>query len=178
MINEETLVKESIKNNKIAQRTLYEKYANAMYNTCIRMMGNEDEAKDVLQDAFIKAFTNLQSYSFEASFGAWLKRIVVNTCLNQLRKNQQLEYTEEDTHQIAEEVSEDDDLWKIELIQKAMPKLATGYRQILTLYLFEGYNHKEIGQILDIRASISKSQYHRAKKELKNIINTLGHEER
>lgn len=178
MINEKTLVNESIKNNKIAQRTLYEKYAKAMYNTCIRMMGNEDEAKDVLQDAFIKAFTNLQSYGFEASFGSWLKRIVVNTCLNQLRKKQHLEYTEEDTNLIAEEVHDDDDTWRIELIQKAIPKLANGYRQILSLYLFEGYNHKEISEILDIRESTSKSQYHRAKKELKNIVNTLCHEER
>ncbi len=177
MLNEETLISEAIKNNAIAQRTLYERYSKAMFNTCLKMMHNDDEAKDTLQDAFIKAFTKLDSFDHNSTFGAWLKRIVINTCLNQINKNKKMIFVEEEQQTTLDTDYYDSEL-KVELIQKAIPQLADGYRQIISLYLFEGYDHTEISKILNISVSTSKSQYSRAKKKLKNIITDIRHGKR
>ena len=143
-----------------------------MYNICHRIMGNQEVAEDVLQEAFVNAFQNINSYQGKASFGAWLKKIVVNRAISHLRK-QQLEMVELNDHleiKNDEEIDDIDLVMKVETIREAIQKLPNGFRVVFSLYLLEGYDHKEIAEILDISESTSKSQYNRAKKKLKEIL--------
>jgi RNA polymerase sigma-70 factor (ECF subfamily) len=136
------------------------------------MMHNQAEAEDLLQESFAEAFLKLDSFRFESSFGAWLKRIVVNKCINHLKKRRaQLVYTEHIPETDLEEERElDPDDMDVKRIYKAMEKLPDGYRVIFSLYLLEGYDHGEIAQILGISESTSKSQFSRAKQKIKEII--------
>jgi RNA polymerase sigma-70 factor (ECF subfamily) len=156
-----------------AQYQLYSLYSRAMYNICYRMTNQKEEAEDMLQESFTYAFSRLGSFRFESSFGAWLKRIVVNTCINHLKKKRvDLVYTEqhndpapEDEHVDYEEIK-----FRVEGVMKAIGKLPEGYRIVFSLYLLEGYDHKEISDILGIAESTSKSQYLRAKQKIKEIL--------
>lgn len=151
---------------------IYKLYSKAMFNICYRILGEQEVAEDVLQEAFVNAFQNINSYQRKASFGAWLKKIVVNKTISHLRK-QHLEMVELD-HRI--EIKDEDDVDDIDLIMKvdavreAIQKLPNGFRIVFSLYLLEGYDHKEISEILGISESTSKSQYNRAKKKLKEIL--------
>ena len=159
------------KGDRKAQFDLYDKYVNAMYNTCIRMVGNKDDAEDIIQDSFVKAFTRLDSFQFKSSFGAWLKRIVINQTINFLNKKQLpvMEFEKVQEKEIQVESPKVD--FNIEKVKRGIRMLSDGYRQILQLYLLEGYDHQEISEIAGISVSTSKSQYHRAKKKLVSIIN-------
>ncbi len=161
--------------DRLAQFRLYQLYARAMYNVCTRMLGDPDMAADALQEAFISAFQKLDAYEGRASFGAWLKRIVVNRCLSQLnRKTLFEEPLEEATHgQLATEQQPASlDLGEIssQRIHSAIKSLPEGCRVVFSLYQLEGYDHQEISEILDITVSTSKSQYHRAKKLLQEKL--------
>lgn len=159
--------------NRKAQYQLYRLYSRAMYNICYRMMNNQAEAEDLLQDSFAEAFLKLNSFRFESTFGAWLKRIVVNKCINHLKKRRaKLEYRDDlpDTGN-DEEPEVGDEQMKVKMIRDAMSNLPDGYRVIFSLYLIEGYDHSEIAQILGITESTSKSQFLRAKKRIKEILN-------
>lgn len=144
-----------------------------MYNTALRMMGNEEEAEDILQEAFLSAFRNISSYREDASFGSWLKRIVVNKSITLLNKRKLMEEVNENT---AGEYFYEWDLQepyftpKSDEIRAAVRQLPDGFRSVLTLYLFEGYDHGEIAGIMGISESTSKSQYNRAKKRLREIL--------
>ena len=161
-----------------AQLQLYKLYAKAMYNVCMRIVCNEEEAKDVLQEAFVEAFRNLNSFRYESTFGAWLKRIVVNRSLNALRKNRfSLVYQDNlpDDIEVQEDVSGEDTVkYSVEKVHKAMIMLPEGARVVFSLYLMEGYDHTEISQILGISESTSKSQYIRAKQLIGNIVKNLN----
>jgi len=156
-----------------AQYQLYSLYSKAMYSICVRMTNQVEEAEDMLQESFSYAFSKLGSFRFESSFGAWLKRIVVNTCINHLKKRKvDLVYTEQHN-----DPAPDDDYvdyleirFQVEGVMKAMEKLPDGYRVVFSLYLLEGYDHKEISQILGISESTSKSQFLRAKQKIKEIL--------
>lgn len=165
------LISRCKKGDRKAQFELYDLYVNAMYNTCFRMVGNKDDAEDIIQDAFIKAFTKLESFQFKSAFGAWLKRIVINQTINFLNKRQipVIEFEKVQEKEIQVESSKVD--FNIDLVKKGIKMLSEGYRQILQLYLLEGYDHQEISEIAGISVSTSKSQYHRAKKKLVSIIN-------
>lgn len=143
-----------------------------MYNTACRIVGDKIEAEDVLQEAFISAFKNLKNYREEASFGSWLKKIVVNKALNSVQKNKKdlmlAENMEDDLEYVVEEESEP--AYSVNEVKYAINKLPSGFKTVLSLYLFDGYDHKEISEILGISESTSKSQYKRAKDKLKNII--------
>jgi RNA polymerase sigma-70 factor (ECF subfamily) len=144
-----------------------------MFNICLRITGNHAEAEDVLQEAFIKAFRNIDSFEFRSSFGAWLKRIVINTTVNHMNKQKALMINlEEDRMQFSD--LPDTDYQSIELevdnVKKAINKLPNGYRIVLSLYLLEGYDHKEIAKVLGISESTSKTQYIRAKKKLRELL--------
>ncbi len=136
------------------------------------MMNNKAEAEDLLQESFADAFLKLETFRYESAFGAWLKRIVVNKCINHLKKRRaQLIYTEN----IPEVTPEDDrdfrqDDLDVKKIYRAMEKLPEGYRVIFSLYLLEGYDHSEIAQIMGITESTSKSQFSRARQKLKEIL--------
>ena len=143
-----------------------------MYNTALRITGNDSDAEDVLQDAFVSAFQNLSSYREDASFGAWLKRIVINKALNQVqRMKKDLMLADNIKEDVSEyEPEKIEPAYTVEQVKRAMDELPSGFRTVLSLYLFEGYDHKEISEILGITESTSKSQYKRAKDKLKMIV--------
>ena len=156
-----------------AQYQLYSLYNRAMYNICYRMTGQQEEAEDMLQESFSYAFSRLGSFRYESSFGAWLKRIVVNTCINHLKKRKvDLVYTEHhnDPAPDHDPVDYEEIKFRVEQVNRAMEKLPGGYRIVFSLYLLEGYDHKEISEILGISESTSKSQFLRAKKKMKELL--------
>jgi RNA polymerase sigma-70 factor (ECF subfamily) len=165
------LIEECRQGSSKAQFRLYNQYAKAMYNLAYRILNNREDAEDVLQEAFVDCFRNLGTFRFESTFGAWLKKILVNKCINQLKKKKiDLTLCENLPSDIYEE--EDEVVYDTTKIFKGIEMLPDGYRVILTLYLLEGYDHSEIAQILEISESTSKSQYSRAKDKLRNIILT------
>ncbi|MBW1298175.1 sigma-70 family RNA polymerase sigma factor [Aquimarina litoralis] len=145
-----------------------------MYNVSIRILNIKEDAEDIIQDSFVDAFKNLGSFRYESTFGSWLKRIVINKSINHL-KSKKIPVIPLDQHEyhISEEIDESVDIRDIKKIKKGIAKLPNGYKQIIILYLIEGYDHKEISEILGITEATSKSQYHRAKKKLIQIINTF-----
>ena len=152
-----------------AQFSLYNQYKKAMYNLAHRILNNREDAEDILQEAFVDRFRNIGSFRFESTFGAWLKKILLNRCINHLRKKKlDLTLCENLPPVIYEE--EEEVTYDTGKIFKGIEMLPDGYRIILTLYLLEGYDHSEISQILDISESTSKSQYMRAKERLRRIL--------
>lgn len=157
-----------------SQYRLYTLYVAAMYNVAMRMSGNREDAEDIVQDSFVSAFKNLNGFNYESSFGAWLKRIVVNKSINQLKAKQVL-LVPLDNHESYLHIEEprSEETVDIEKVKSGIEDLPVGYKQIITLYLIEGYDHNEISEILGISPSTSKSQYHRAKRRLlENLKNT------
>lgn len=156
-----------------AQFELYQQYSKAMYNICVRIINNLEEAEDILQEAFLSAFKNLHQFNGSSSFGAWLKKIVVNHSINHVKKRR-LELVEMEEGRVADLIEEEEQdidlILNIDRIREAIQLLPDGYRIVFSLYLLEGYDHKEISQILSIGESASKSQYSRAKKKLKEIL--------
>ena len=140
-----------------------------MFNLAYRILNNREDAEDILQEAFVECFRNLDAFRFESTFGAWLKRIVVNRCINHVKKKK-TELTFCETLPAIPVEDEDETVYDTKAIFKGIEMLPDGYRIILTLYLLEGYDHSEISQILGISESTSKSQYSRAKDKLKNIL--------
>ena len=154
-----------------AHYQLYKLYARSMYNIGYRIVQSEEEAEDVLQEAFISAFRNLDLYRGDASFGSWLKRIVVNKAINELKKRKTERFTENENFDVAEEVWADDEFpFSVQQVKNAIERLPDGYRSVLSLYLLEGYDHSEIAEILGITESTSKSQFNRSKKKLREIL--------
>jgi RNA polymerase sigma-70 factor (ECF subfamily) len=157
--------------NARAQRQLYQLYSRAMYNICYRMMNKREEAEDMLQEAFSEAFMQLHSYRFESSFGAWIKRITVNKCINALKKRKaELVPVDNLPEPANQETDEEIPGLSVERVQRAMEELPEGYRVIFSLYLLEGYDHGEISDIMGISEATSKSQYSRAKQRVREII--------
>ena len=172
------LIKQCIRGDSRAQYRLYKLYSKAMYNICMRMLADRHEAEDVLQEAFVNAFRDLKNFEGKSTFGAWLKRIVVNKCISQLRKKK-LEIVEFDSVNFEKP---DADHWdhypanNPEYIHRAIKELPEGSRAIFNLFALEGYKHKEIGEMLDISESTSKTQYLRARSILMNKLNVTVNE--
>ena len=172
------LVERCLAGDRRAQQEIYQRYAKAMFNVTMRIVNNYAEAQDVMQDAFVSAFRHLGTFKAESTFGAWLKRIVVNSAIQHMKKKRldlmpitpKVERgvaTDDDGHH---GWSDDADRYQVEHVRRAVQQLPDGYRTVLTLYLFEGYDHGEIAEIMGITESTSKSQYNRAKAKLKDII--------
>ncbi len=157
------LVERAKQGDQQAMYRLYKMHVQAMYNTCIRIVSNQFDAEDIIQESFLSAFNSLSSFKGEASFGGWLKRIVINKSLNALRKKKET-FAELDNVNIAD-ANHDEDFPEVtpEIIHEAIKSLPDKARVILNLYLLEGYMHREIAEMLDISESTSKSQYQRAK---------------
>lgn len=151
---------------------LYKLYSKAMYNVGYRITGNEEDAEDVLQEAFVSAFRNLESYRGDATFGAWLKRIVVNKSINVLKKRKEYVIAQEVEFDVPVEEPATDYMpeLSVEKVKRCMEMLPDGYRSVLSLYLLEGYDHEEIAGIMGITESTSKSQLNRAKGKLKELL--------
>jgi RNA polymerase sigma factor (sigma-70 family) len=153
-----------------AQFQLYKLYYRPMFSICMRIVNNATEAEDVMQEAFLNAFTKLDTYKGEVSFGAWLKRIVINRSLDYLKK-QKVKFDEinEKTNQLPDYQMEIKEV-NMTVIKDAIQKLPDGYRVVLSLFLIEGYDHEEISEILGISNSNSRTQYLRAKNKLRELL--------
>ncbi|PQJ74186.1 RNA polymerase sigma factor [Polaribacter gangjinensis] len=160
-------------NNAKAQMQLYGLYCKAMFSVALRMVNDTFVAEEVMQKAFIKAFKKIDTYKNEVAFGAWLKRIVINQSMDELKKKNT------DIIPISKEImtiSEEEENWQIEHeitmedVKKAMQQLKDKYRIILTLYLIEGYDHQEIAEILNITENTSRTQLLRGKNALKEAL--------
>ncbi len=166
------LVSRCKQNDRKAQLKLYRQYCDGMFCVAMRFLKNEDDAEDVLQESFIKAFEKIHQFKGEVTFGAWLKRIVVNRCLDFLKAKKEKLVTLEESYM---QISEDDD-WsvsdKISLkeVKDAIEKLPEKYRFVVQLYLMEGYDHEEISGILEITGSACRTRLLRGKGFLKNIL--------
>jgi RNA polymerase sigma factor (sigma-70 family) len=167
------LIKRCLKGDPLAQHQLFHQYVKAMYNTVLRLVDSEFEAQDVVQEGFIRAFQKMDQFRFRSSFGAWLKRIMINCALDRLRKNIP-EFT--DLERVIEEASENEteslSLPSPEVINREILNLPRGCRQVFSLYLLEGYDQKQVADELGISVSTVKTQYRRAKQLLKERLMT------
>lgn len=169
------LVERCKRGDAMGYKELYQRYARAMFNTCLRILNNVTEAEDVLQESFVEAFRNLQRFEYRTSFGGWLKQICINRSINQLNKKKVnwVDMDEIGADRFAEEadIDESDTGLKVEKVKKAIMSLPDGYRTVLSLYLLEGYDHQEIAAILNVAESTTRTQYIRAKQKLVQILN-------
>ncbi|MFT5876665.1 MAG: RNA polymerase sigma factor (sigma-70 family) [Dokdonia sp.] len=159
------LVKACLENNARAQKALFEMYSPKFMGVCLRYAQNQDEANDMLQDGFIKIFQKLKSYSGSGSFGGWMHRTIVNTCLDTLRKNKKFKFSVEIEHAEGQVFTSDTALSDIrtkELMQ-LVQRLPDGYRVVFNMFAIEGYGHKEIAEKLGVTENTSKSQYRKAR---------------
>lgn len=168
------LVERCKQGDSLGYEALYRQYAKAMYNTSLRIVNNTADAEDVLQESFLDAFRSLQEFSYRSTFGAWLKKIVINKSINVLRKRKavlvEMDTVEAQDVAADEQVNEEEIRYKVEEVKKMIGKLPDGYRAVLTLYLLEGYDHEEISQILNISHNTVRTQYVRAKQKLLTFI--------
>ncbi|AEW00803.1 RNA polymerase subunit sigma-24 [Niastella koreensis] len=155
-------------------QTLYRQYSKAMFNTSLRIVNNTADAEDVLQESFLDAFRSLHDFHYRSTFGAWLKKIVINKSINILRKRRNdlvdMENTELQALPEEEGINEEEIKYRVEEVKKMITRLPDGYRTVLSLYLLEGYDHEEISQILNISHNTVRTQYVRAKQKLLSLI--------
>lgn len=169
------LVVECKEGNRKAQYELYRLYSKAMYNVAMRIVNDEDEAADVLQEAFLDAFTRIVDFRQETTFGLWLKHIVVNKSISRLRKKK-LELVNLDN---AAEVPDEDETdeesiqYQVQKVHRGIQLLPDGYRVVLSLYLLDGYDHEEISYILKISENTSRTQFMRAKRKLVELLKNI-----
>ncbi len=158
--------------NHKAQHELYNRYVKAMFNTALRIVRVREEAEDVIQESFLDGFLKIDRFRGESTFGAWLKSIVVNKAIAKLRA-QKMDFEEignEGYYADTEDLDLEENKDTVYKIKKALNALPNGFRLVLSLYLFEGYDHQEIGQILGINEATSRSQYLRGKAKLVEIL--------
>jgi RNA polymerase sigma factor (sigma-70 family) len=177
-IQQDELVERCKQGDPRSYGELYQKYSKAMYNTSLRIVNHTADAEDVLQDSFVDAFAAIDSFGYKSTFGAWLKRIVINKSINALRKRKMDIIDIEKTtalHMPEEEVFDEHALQlKVDEVKKAVKSLPNGYRTVLTLHLFEGYDQEEIAEILQISHATVRTQYMRAKQKLLLLIKQGG----
>ncbi len=159
------------KGNQKSQMRLYDNYCNAMFNVACRYLNDED-AKDAMQEGFLKAFKNIKNYKADFTFGVWLKRIIINQCIDTLRK-QRLEFTEIETEHLE---LIDNNNWKVDnsitkqTIINAIETLSKKYKLVVKLYVLEGYDHEEISQILSIPIKTSRTHLRRGRLKLQELL--------
>ncbi len=171
-MTDEEIVQGCIKKNAIAQKHLYEKFSRKMMGVCLRYCDSREEGEDVLQNGFTSVFENIESFKGTGALEGWIRRIMVNTALTNIRKNKKLkqnieldsvEFMIPSSNYLSESFAAKD-------LLKIIQTLPTGFRTVFNLYAIEGYSHKEIGNMLNISEGTSKSQYSRAKAHLQKII--------
>lgn len=171
-MTDEELVQGCVKKDPRAQKHLYDKFSRKMMGVCMRYSQSTEEAEDVLQNGFISIFLNIESFKGSGSLEGWIRRIIVNTALTNIRKNKKLQQNIElesvefmlpSTNEVSETSGAKD-------LLKVIQTLPTGFRTVFNLYAIEGYSHKEIGDLLGISEGTSKSQYSRAKAHLQKMI--------
>lgn len=168
------LIADCKKGDQKAQLEIYKLYYKAMYNSALRILKNQADAEDVMQDSFLDAFTRIQLYREEGSFGGWLKRIVINNAMDLIRKQKPTDEIDESYILLTDEQEDciENDC-RLEDIKEAMKIINNEYRTILSLYLFEGYDHEEIASIQNISYGLSRTRYSRARQSLLKAIRQL-----
>jgi RNA polymerase sigma-70 factor (ECF subfamily) len=175
-VYKDDLVARCKQGDALSYEMLYHKYAVAMFNTTLRILNNRNDAEDVLQESFVSAF-QLDRFDYSSTFGAWLKRIVINKSIDMLRKRRMtiIDIEESSVYEVPEDQTDDDSIeLKVEEIKKAVTLLPNGYRTVLSLHLFEGYDYDEIGEIMQIAPSTVRTQYHRARQKLLHTLKKGG----
>ena len=161
-------------NNRKSQLQIYNLYYKAMFNTAFRIVKHSAEAEDVMQEAFLTGFQKIADYKGEASFGAWLKRIVINRAIDQLKKQKESVSLEESGIEPMTEESNENYLevlsYKTDQIRKGIEQLGEDDRMIMSLFLLEGYDHDEISQFMQISNNASRTRFSRAKHHLRDWL--------
>ncbi|MNE12588.1 ECF RNA polymerase sigma factor SigR [compost metagenome] len=170
-----TLVNECAKGNSKAQRALFDKFAPKMLAVCQRYLRNNQEAEDVLQDGFVKVFQKIVDFKMEGSLEGWIRRIIVNTALDTIRKNKKL-LDDVQVEEVQYKVSFTDhqfDGMDLAQLMKLINDMPDGYRVVFNMFAIEGYSHKEIADTLGVTENTSKSQYSRARAFLRTQLELL-----
>ena len=171
-MTEEVLLQGCLKNDAHAQQELYYKYSPKMLSVCYRYSKSREDAEDMLQEGFIKVFTQIHKFENRGSLEGWILRIIVHTCINHLKKNKK--FNEHIDLAYAGDILIKEDnipaVLQAKQVVESIRSLPMGYRTVLNLYAIEGYSHKEIGFLLEIEESTSRSQYKRAKNMLEEIL--------
>ncbi len=171
-MTDEELIKKCLEGSQMAQKALFDKFSRKMMAVCTRYAASRDLAEDWLQDGFIKVFSNLEKFKSEGSFEGWVRRTMVNTCLDHIRK-MKADFADVDISE-AEYLSVDAEksLGKLraEEMMKLIEGLPSGYRTVFNLYVIEGYSHKEIAEELGVTESTSKTQFKKARTQLMELI--------
>ena len=171
-MTEEAILQGCLKNEASAQRELYNRYSPKMLAVCYRFAHNREDAEDMLQEGFIKVFSQIHTFLNKGAFEGWIRRIIVHTCINNLKKNKKFNESVDLIHATAMQVREESvpSIVQAKQVVECIRILPIGYRTVLNLYAIEGYSHREIGNMLDIEESTSRSQYTRAKQMLEDIL--------
>ncbi len=171
-MTEEAILQGCLHNQPVAQRELYNRFSPKMLAVCYRFAHNREDAEDMLQEAFIKVFSQIHTFQNKGAFEGWIRRIIVHTCINHLKKNKRFNESVDIINANAIQVREESipSIVQAKQIVECIRLLPIGYRTVLNLYAIEGYSHKEIADMLDIEESTSRSQYTRAKQMLEEIL--------
>ena len=171
-MTEELMLAGCLKNNAAAQEALYARFSPRMLGVCYRFAKNREDAEDMLQEGFIKVFTQMHQYRNEGALEGWIRRIIVHTCINHLKKNKKFSESLDIIHANSMHINEEmiPSIMQAKQVVECIRMLPLGYRTVLNLYAIEGFPHKEIAAILDIEESTSRSQYTRAKNMLEQIL--------
>ncbi|GAB4382843.1 MAG: RNA polymerase sigma factor [Salibacteraceae bacterium] len=171
-MTEEELIKKCLEGDQRAQKALFDKYSRKMMSVCMRYMANREEAEDVLQDGFIKVFKHLGSYQGKGSFEGWIRRTMVNTSLDHIRKQKMIEVDADisEAEYLATEKSRALSKLRVEEMMELINRLPVGYRTVFNLYAIEGLSHQEIADELGVTESTSKTQYRKARTYLMRLI--------
>ena len=173
MATDEALVKACIQGNMAAQKKLFDKYSRVMMGLCLRYASCIEEAEDLAQDGWMKVFERIHSFRFEGSLEGWIKRIMINTSLDYLRRNKQLTQSIDGSSENHSSMHTDAEAFSrlsAKELLAIIRQLPAGYRSIFNLYAIEGFSHKEIAAMLNVSESTSKSQYIRAKACLQKML--------
>jgi len=171
-MTEEAILKGCLKKDAAAQRELYNRFSPKMLAVCYRFAHNREDAEDMLQEGFIKVYSQVHTFESRGAFEGWIRRIIVHTCINILKKNKKFNESVDIIHATGVQVREESvpSIIQAKQVVECIRLLPIGYRTVLNLYALEGYNHREIAGMLDIEESTSRSQYTRAKAMLEEIL--------
>src|SRR5918997_2286677 len=171
-MTEEYIIAGCLHNEPSAQRELYNRFSPKMLSVCYRFAQSREDAEDMLQEGFIKVFTQIHTFQNKGAFEGWIRRIVVHTCINHLKKNKKFNESVDIIHATGIQIREESvpSVVQAKQVVECIRILPIGYRTVLNLYAIEGYSHKEIAEMLDIEESTSRSQYTRAKQMLEDIL--------
>lgn len=173
MSNDQQIVEACIRQERVAQRKLYEQFSGKLFGVAMRYMKDREEAQDVLQDAFVKILRKIDTFRFDCPLEAWMRKIVVNTALKVLQKNAQMKWVDIDGQYDLEDQNQQNlglENMKMDTLLGMVNELPEGSRMVFNLYAIEGYKHHEIAEMLGINEGTSKSQYSRAKNLLSEKI--------